>query len=263
MTNARSLPDIPEDSLSLYRDQAILGGRIMLRQMRCGYRVAVDSVLLAAAFNIGRDKIPPRQQHIVELGSGVGAGALCLAARLPELQITGYEIAAELVELAQYNAAQHNVSERVEFIQRDITAYRSSGNPRKFDHVIMNPPFHATSDTPSPDAARQLAFSLAEFQPWAEAARYYLRAGGSLTLIFRADGLAELLAALSPYFGSFAILPIAPRAEQPAKRIIIRAKLGGKSPLRLCAPLILHQMDSNKYTPLVEGILRDGAVLEF
>ena len=263
MTNTNALPEISEDSLSLYTDQAILGGRIMLRQMRRGYRVAIDSVLLAAAIHRGRDKNPPRQQHVVELGSGVGAVSLCLAARLPELHITGYDIAAELVELARHNAVHNNLSERVEFIQRDITKYPLSGNPPKFDHVMMNPPFHARDRTPSPDAARQLAFSLAEFQPWADAARYYLRAGGSLTLIFRADGLADLLAALSPHFGSFAILPIAPRAEQPAKRIIIRAKLGGKSPLRLCAPLILHQRDSNLYTPLVEQILRDGVGLEF
>ena len=45
-------------------------------------------------------------------------------------------------------------------------------------------------------------------ESWIHAARRILKSGGVLTLIWRADGLAEVLAALDRGFGSLAILPV-------------------------------------------------------
>ena len=48
----------------------------------------------------------------------------------------------------------------------------------------------------------------ATLENWIHAARRMLKSGGVLTLIWRADGLAEVLAALDRGFGSLAILPV-------------------------------------------------------
>ena len=48
----------------------------------------------------------------------------------------------------------------------------------------------------------------ATLESWIHAARRILKSGGVLTLIWRADGLAEVLAALDRGFGSLAILPV-------------------------------------------------------
>src|SRR6056297_2259973 len=64
---------------------ALLGGRVWLRQPARGYRAGVDAVFLAAA-------CPARPgARVLDLGCGVGAAALCLAARVPDLAITGVE----------------------------------------------------------------------------------------------------------------------------------------------------------------------------
>ena len=52
---------------------AVLGGRLSLRQPRRGHRFGHDAILLAAATDARSG------QHAVELGAGVGAAGLALA----------------------------------------------------------------------------------------------------------------------------------------------------------------------------------------
>ncbi|MDI9349975.1 MAG: methyltransferase [Candidatus Symbiobacter sp.] len=259
-------PKPPTEFPPDYTDQTILGGRIMLRQMRLGYRVAEDSVYLAAAVTA------PAGERILELGSGVGAVSLCLAHRLATVLVTGYEIAPALVALANHNAAVNGLAARVRFFARDIGDVSGSGagtgtgtgsgtDCEKFDQIIMNPPFHGAHHSQSRDPARQTAFYLHDLRLWLTAAGRHLRPGGRVTLIFRADGLAELLIGLAPQFGSFRILPLTARADQPAKRILICAQLGGKAPLVLGQPLVTHQIGSHSHSAAAEKILRDGADL--
>jgi tRNA1(Val) A37 N6-methylase TrmN6 len=60
-----------------------------------------------------------------------------------------------------------------------------------------------------------------------------------LSLIWRSDGLAEVLAALGRGFGGVAIRPVHPDARKPAIRILVRAVKGSRAPLRLCWGLML------------------------
>ena len=56
----------------------------------------------------------------------------------------------------------------------------------------------------------------ATLESWIHAARRILKPGGTLTLIWRADGIAEVLAALDRGFGSLEILPVHGDATAPA-----------------------------------------------
>ena len=79
------------------------------------------------------------------------------------------------------------------------------------DVVLMNPPFNDPArHRASPDRAREIAHvaTAATLENWIHAGRRILKSGGVLTLIWRADGLAEVLAALDRGFGSLAILPV-------------------------------------------------------
>ena len=62
---------------------AFLCGRLHLWQPRKGYRAATDPVLLAAACPAVAG------QRVLDLGCGAGAASLCLAARVPGLQLAG------------------------------------------------------------------------------------------------------------------------------------------------------------------------------
>ncbi|MDE0704133.1 MAG: methyltransferase, partial [Rhodospirillaceae bacterium] len=71
-----------------------------------------------------------------------------------------------------------------------------------------------------------------------------------------------LLAALAARCGGPEILPLWPKAGRDAKRVLVRARIGGKGPARLLPGLTLHEADG-RFTPAAEAVLRGGAPIEF
>jgi tRNA1(Val) A37 N6-methylase TrmN6 len=115
----------------------------------------------------------------------------------------------------------------------------------------------------SPRPARAGAHVLGEggLDPWFRAAVGLLKSGGTATVIFRADGLDLVLAAAEGRFGGLDILPVHPRAGDPALRVLVRGVKGSRAALRLLPGIVLHRDSGNAFRPEVEAILRDGADL--
>jgi tRNA1(Val) A37 N6-methylase TrmN6 len=250
---------IPAEAGAISED-ALLGGRLILRQPVRGHRFGHDAVLLAAA-------TPARAgQHAIELGAGVGAAGLALAWRVDGLTVTLVELDASLAALARENAARNVLGKRVRAVWLDVAAppaqFVSAGlTPGVADHVFMNPPFNAPHN-PSPDPGRRLAraASPGTLAQWIDTAERLLHPQGVLTLIWRADGLAELLAALGAAFGAIAIMPVYSKPEVVAIRLLARAIKGSRAPLSVLPGLILAESD-NRPRAQAEAILRDGAAL--
>ncbi len=97
-------------------------------------------------------------------------------------------------------------------------------------------------------------------ETWVRAARRILKSGGVLTLIWRTDGLADVLAALDRGFGSVRILPVHPNREAPAIRVLVSAVKGGRAPLVLHPGLALQE--ANREAGLeIQAILGGKAIL--
>lgn len=244
------------DAGTITRD-TLLGGRVKLAQPKSGFRAAIDPVLLAAT-------VPARAgERAFEAGSGTGAAALCLAWRVPGLDVTGIEIDPALAALANTNAAENGLAERARFVAGDLCAPPSEIIGTLFDHVFANPPFLAASaGTPSPDPARRRAKaeSVGGLAAWLDACFGFLAPGGTLTLIHRADRLDAILAGLANKAGGIVALPLLPGAGKPAKRVIVSARKGSSAPLETREGFVLHRPDGG-YTPEAEAILREGRAL--
>ena len=134
-----------------------------------------------------------------------------------------------------------------------------------FDAVLANPPYF---DDPNalrgPDPAKRGAW-IADggLGVWLTFLVRAVRDGGSITLIHRADRLADILGLLAPKAGSLQIRPVQPFADSPAKRVIVRAVKTGKAPLRLLPALVLHGRDGARHTAEAEAILRGEAALSW
>jgi tRNA1(Val) A37 N6-methylase TrmN6 len=241
-------------------EDAFLGGRLRLRQLKAGHRAGHDAVLLAAATSA-------RAGHrVVDFGAGVGAAGLALAHRVASVDIVLVEIDPTLAALARSNAAANDIAADVIVldVESGAESFAAAGlPPDSVDVVLMNPPFNdAARHRASPDAARASAHvaSGGTLANWIHAARRILKSGGVLTLIWRADGIAEVLAALDRGFGSLAILPVHGEAGAPAIRMLVRAVKGGRAPTRILSSLMLNDESGLPNKQVQEILAGNGAL---
>jgi tRNA1(Val) A37 N6-methylase TrmN6 len=235
-------------------EDAVLGGRLRLRQPLRGHRVGHDAILLAAASG-GR-----AGEMALDLGAGVGAAGLALAARVSGLRVTLVEIDEVLCGLAAGNARLNGLSDRVDVLNADVEAV--SGLTA--DRVLMNPPFHdATRANLSPDPGKRLAHVAAPglLPRWVSAAARLLKPQGVLTLIWRADGQADVQHALAGAFGGIAVLPVLPRPDAEPIRVLVRAVKSGSGPPVRYPALVLND-ERGRPAEAAEAVLRSGATLK-
>lgn len=243
-------------------EDAVLGGRLVLRQPRRGHRVGHDAILLAAA------TAAKSGEHAIDLGAGIGAAGLALARRVEGLSVTLLDVDQRLAALAAGNAELNGLGGRVRVVALDVGAatgaYHDAGLAAGCaTRALMNPPFNqAARQNASPDRDRRRAHTAADYTlvQWVRRARWLLVQWGALTLIWRADGLADVLAALGGEFGAIAVLPVHPKPGEAAIRVLVRAVKGSRAPLTLLPQLVLAN-EQGRPTEAAEAILRDGAIL--
>ncbi len=238
---------------------AFLGGRLRIAQPRAGYRAGIDPVLLAAS-------VPARAgETLLDLGCGAGVAALCVAARVPGVALTGLEMQPGYADLARRNAEANGIA--MEVVTGDLAMMPESLRQRQFDHVIANPPyFDRAGGTRAADAGREGA--LGEGTPladWMAAAARRCRPGGHICVVHRAGRLADLLAAMR---GAVEVLPLIPRRGRAARLVLVRVRKGGRAALRLCDGWLLHEgarheKDGENLTPSTASVLRAAGPLPF
>lgn len=237
-------------------DDAILNGRVRVRQPARGYRVNVDTLLLAAAVEAAP------QMRLMEAGCGVAAALLAVAVRSENTKLVGVERDTNIASIARENVAMNAMSDRAEIVTGDVL--KKVTDVGVFDGVFCNPPFDADGEGHAPAPARHYAHvSEASVDAWIAALADRLTGGAALTLIHRATKLGEIVAALEGRLGGAEVIPIRPRAGEPAKRVIVRARKGSRAPLRLYTGLDLHDASGAKYAPEIDAILKGEALLQF
>ncbi|MEM8592032.1 MAG: methyltransferase [Pseudomonadota bacterium] len=239
-----------------YTKDAFLGGRVKAMQPKNGYRAGVDAVLLAAAC--------PAQagETVLELGCGVGVVALCLAARVPGVQITGIEVQPDYATLAAKNGVNVVVADLVD-LPREL-------RQQQFDHVVFNPPYFDPAGTqPADDTGRQHArMEQTPLSLWFDTAVKRLRPKGRLTVIHKANRIPDLLRALPASMGAAELLPLQPRRGRAPHLALLRARKDARTAFKLHEPKYIHaaahhEGDHPDYTPEFQSILKGGTPLLF
>jgi tRNA1Val (adenine37-N6)-methyltransferase len=166
---------------------AFYHGQVVIKQLKKGYRFAVDSPLLAAF-------LPRSAKPALEVGCGAGVVSLLALVRGTFPAVTGIEIQDELYRLAVENAAANGFNGRFHVIHGDFKKIHAG--IRDVQTVFCNPPFFKASQghvSPDPTirlARFEVALTLADLLRGGAA---ILAPRGKLILIFPFSRRGELL----------------------------------------------------------------------
>ncbi len=250
------LPDPGTASAFPLTEDRFLGGQLVLRQPVSGYRAAIDPICLAAAVTARPG------ENILDVGAGHGTAALCLARRVPGCTICGVELQPHLVRLANENARLNALADRVAIRCGDIMQVVPADLAGRFDHVMANPPYlDPKRDCLPVDGPERIsrAEGCTTLEAWLEFMLQTARHGAHVTLVHRADRLDRILSLLKGRVGGIVIIPLWPKPGVAAKRVILRARKGARTPLSLTAGLTLHHPDGG-FSPAAQAVLTGAAM---
>ena len=239
----------------LLSQDKFLNGRITLFQPAKGYRAAIDPVLLAA----GIPACPG--DKVLEIGSGTGAASLCLAARVPNVEVIGLELQLDLVDLANKSVELNSLSHSVTFFQGNLLSPPKCLGEFLFDHVMANPPhLNRQKVNPSPNLQKEIAYVEGEaaLTDWIKFALQNVRIGGTVTFLHRYDRRDEVVSGLEESAGGIIIFPFWPRIPgNRAKRVLIQGRKGVKGITKFANGIVLYD-DKEKYSNEATKILREA-----
>lgn len=240
-------------------------GAFWLVQPKKGHRAGTDAMMLAAAVPSGF------AGHLADLGAGAGAAGLAVAARCPQARVTLVERDPGMADHARRtlaHGANASIAARAAVLVADVTL---TGRARLaagladgvYDFAIMNPPFNEASDRRSPDDLRSNAHVMEDglFERWLRTAAAIVRPRGGVALIARPRSLPAILAALERRFGNAQIVPVLPRPDEAAIRIVVRAVRGSRAALSLMPPLVVHADAGERFSARAEAVNNGRASL--
>ncbi len=215
----------------------IKGLRVL--QPREGYRYSVDALLLA-------DFASPRPRaRVLELGAGCGIISMLLARRYPGIQVKALEIQKPLAELAKANVSSNKLEDRIEIIHGDINRISEMLPAGGFDYVVSNPPYRPPeTGRLCKEAQEALARHeiLTTLEGVLKAARYALKPGGKIALIYPADRTVKLLAGMN----KLALEPkkmvfVHPARDKEARMVMTEGCKDAGPEVRVLPPMFLNE----------------------
>ena len=192
--------------------------------------------------------------RVCDLGCGTGLLGLLLLQRQSKLQVTGIELQAAAVALAQKAIEKNRLQDCFSIIEGDLRNVKAHFKTGSFDLVICNPPYYPPqSGAVSGDPALRTARAETEctLEDVCRAASYLLRWGGSFCLVHKPERLTDLLCALR----QAAIEPkrlrfVCKTAADAPSLLLLEGRRGGKPGLTIEPPLILQNPDGTPTSEL-------------
>lgn len=208
-------------------------------QNRDGFCFGMDAVLLS-----GFASVKPGEKA-VDLGTGTGIIPILLEAKYQGLHYTGLEIQKEMAEMARRSVALNHLEDKITIVTGDIKEASRLFGAASFDVVTSNPPYmndaHGLKNPDLPKAVARHEVLCTLDDVVREAARL-LRPGGRFYLVHRPHRLTEIITALkSCRLEPKRMKMVHPFVDKEANMVLIEAVRGGKSMIKVEAPVIVYK----------------------
>ena len=218
------------------------------------FRPGTDSFLLGSF-----PRLKPGAR-VCDLGSDTGLLGLLLLQRQRALTVTGVELLAPAVRLAEQAAERNGLTDCLTFLQGDLRQIRDLLPAGSFDLAVCNPPYYPAGAGRLPaEKALQAARSEAgcTLEDVCAAASYLLRWGGELCLVHKPERLADLCCALrSQGLEVKRLRPVCRRAGDAPSLLLLAARRGGRPGVSVAAPLCLEDGAGRPTAELDEAYFR-------
>lgn len=240
-------PEEPEEETT---EDTVYQGRVRLVQPVKGFRTGFDSLLLAAALPV-LDK-----GEALELGCGCGGALLPAAWRMPGVSFIGLELSEIVTRMARRGTILNGFDPRVTIENTEASEWVKP-HENRFDLVFANPPYFEPGKISGPGEGKAAAYiETLSLEAWIKAMLHAAKPRAPVILVHRAAELARILAQLDRQAGEITVLPVASKAGEPARRVLVRGRKGLKrGPLTLLPPLITHTDDGSARTPAAQAII--------
>lgn len=208
-------------------------------QKKKGFCFGMDAVLLSGFAQVKEG------EAAVDLGTGTGIIPILLEAKTKGKHFTGLEIQEEVAEMAERSVRLNQLEARVDIVRGDIREASRLFGKASFDVVTSNPPYmndnHGLKNPDLPKAiARHEVFCTLD--DVCREASLLLRSGGRFYMVHRPHRLAEIITALKTYrLEPKRMKLVHPFADKDANMVLIEAVRGGRSMMKVEAPVIVYQ----------------------
>lgn len=216
---------------------SIISSKFKFFQPLDGYRVNIDTIIL---YYFALEHV---KGDVLEIGSSTGVISILLSKSRNVRKVVGVEIDQQPCNLAIRNAEINNCDEKVVFINSDINDFKKLFKPQSFDAIVTNPPFikygtGRSSNKKSVNIAHHDVHLNIELI--FRAARYLLKPGGSLIMLFKTQRIEEIFLNKRG-FNIELIRFIHRRANKSADVFLFLARKGGGRQINILPPLFLHE----------------------
>lgn len=208
-------------------------------QKKNGFCFGMDAVLLSGFARVKQG------EKAIDLGTGTGIIPILLEAKYEGEHYTGLEIQDEMADMAARSVALNHLEEKVSIVKGDIKEASRLFGAASFDVVTSNPPYmndaHGLKNPDLPKAISRHEVLCTLDDVTREAARL-LRPGGRFYMVHRPHRLIEIITALTKYkLEPKRMKMVHPFVEKDANMVLIEAVRGGKSMIKVEAPIVVYQ----------------------
>jgi tRNA1Val (adenine37-N6)-methyltransferase len=205
----------------------------------------MDAVLLSGFAKVNEG------ERVLDLGTGTGIIPILLEAKTDGQHFTGLEIQEESADMARRSVLYNGLQEKVDIVTGDIKEASRIFQKASFDVVTSNPPYmndaHGLKNPELPKAIARHEV-LCTLEDVVREAALLLKPGGRFYMVHRPHRLVEIINVCTQYkLEPKRIKLVHPYVDKEANMVLIEAVRGGKSMVKMEAPIIVYQ-EPGKYT---------------
>lgn len=208
-------------------------------QKKNGFCFGMDAVLLSGFAQVYQN------ESVIDLGTGTGIIPILLKIKTEGKHFTGLEIQEQFADMAARSVRLNGMEDRVEIVTGDIREASRLFGKASFDVVTSNPPYMDDSHgLKNPDTQKAIARHeiLCTLEDVCREAALLLKPGGRFYMVHRPRRLVEIISVLKSHkLEPKRMKLVHPFVDKEANMVLIEAVRGGRSMMRVEAPVIVYQ----------------------